>query len=450
MDAATQSLNTVLGGDDYVVVPKVPVFDEHDEYDDDGKIVRRFDRAALEKIAKECNRRARESGDLSPFGPGHTVSDAPEHLQPRTYGYAANFRVGTYGPKQKLGILCDFHCKREVTTPDGRKADGIEELKSYPRRSIELWLKDGFIDHIALLRRTPQRDLGLLDYAKGQSVTIPSTGNLFARPGRRSSLAAAVVRGKLCYSMESAMPLDQTPAMSDDDDRDLGPVDDDGEPIDENSPEHKMFVKHCDHYLKTKRPKVYAMDASAPSGSNTYMPGGDGDDDEDDMRGEDDLASPPKSEDEDVMKMAKQFEKAGPKVQAAQFARMVQTVQALQAERKAERKAFSKADAEAIVNGLINDGYILDEEEEVKAFAKLPVGEPRKKLEEKIRARYQKDICRVAPIARGDLLPTSRSGSAAAGKKPVSYSREQRDRAVEIAMNEKITYEAALEKVASK
>jgi hypothetical protein len=164
----------------YVLRPGVPVFDEHDDLDEHGQVLRRFDRPALEEIALRCNARERATGDLCPITLGHTIDGAPEHQQPPIVGFARNFRVGAFGPAQRNGILADFYLRR----------DRYSQAMDFPRRSVELWVKERFIDPIALLRRTPQRDLGLLTHGRNGRLILryamddfpPADGGEFRPP----------------------------------------------------------------------------------------------------------------------------------------------------------------------------------------------------------------------------------------------------------------------------
>lgn len=449
MDSATKSLKHIMEGGDYVKLPNVVVFDEHDEFDGEKKPVRKFDRAALEKIAKKCNERAKKTGDLSPFGPGHTITDAPEHLQPVTYGYAANYRVGSYGPENKLGLLVDFYVKKQVTRPDGKKADGLDEVKSYPRRSVELWLKDGFIDHIALLRRTPQRDLGLLEYAKDthETVTIPSTGNLFSRTGR--SLTAAVRHyqqgGKLCYSMESEQ-MDDVPAMRDDEDENGG--------FDPEGEDHKMFRQHADHYMKSRygdNLKKYEMSAASPSGGNTFVPGED-EDDEDGPSG--DPTMPPRDE-EEVKKMAKMFESGDDTVKAKMYARLLGRVAAMENERHNEKINDSLNDAKARVQRIVNDGYVVKTEPLVARFAKMPTHKERDEYEAEVRETSQKDPFAVPGRPPRGMVnvndPNEPQRLSKNGESVRLHRPGDRDKVVDYAMKHGIqSYEEACEKYYAK
>lgn len=422
MDTATQSLNHITKSGEYTVVPNVVVFDEHEEFDHEGTSVRKFDREKLQKIVDECNRRGK-NGDLSPFGPGHTISGAPEHLQPPTYGYAKDFRVGTFGPEKKLGILCSWYVKKQVKTPDGKTADGVEEVKSYPRRSIELWLKDGFIDHIALLRRTPQRDLGLLDFARGgEYVTIPTTDNLFSAPSRQHSLAAAVRGGKLCYAMEYAMPMDNVPAMSA------------GSPSGTNTfapgmgdddQDYSQFCKNADRYMKEHFGDNLAKYQVQPGMAD--LPG--------------DPTVPPKAGPDDVSKMAKMFATGDEKIKVAMFSRLLNEVASIKAGSKDQADRYSKEDASNRVALLAGQGIILDPVTEQKEFEDLPLGEARDKYQTKIATHYQRDLNFAgAPPMRGNMLDLH--GPNGRGPKK-SFGKEEAAKARDYAISKGIGYEAA-------
>lgn len=406
MDAATKSLDHILKSGEYSVVKDIPVFDEHDEHDADGKLLRKFDRKALQKIVDECNRRAKDTGDLSPHGPGHTINDAPEHLQPVTYGYATNYKIGEYGPKKKLGILADFYVKNKVTRPDGVEADGIAEFKSYPRRSVELWLRDGFIGHIALLRREPKRELGLVAFAKGQQVTIPSTGQIFTSAKKDTSYAAAVRGGKLCYAMEPDM--DQIPAMA------AGAPGPNGAAMGGDD-DYQKFCSMADKYMKEHfgdNLAKYQVQPTAPGG---------------DMPPNDPTLPPVAKPDDDVVKMSRQFATADPKVQVAMFQRMAQRLEAIEQSSKAQADLFSEEDAVSRVARCASAGCVMDLAAEKLEFMRRPLGKERDDYEKKVTTYHQKDAFAVGrPISGLDFVNTGngRNGN------PQRHSREQIDRAV--------------------
>lgn len=150
-DAATASLEKFKDPDLWVVRHGVPVFDVHDDYTPDKLAV----------IAENCNRRERVTGDPCPITVGH-VRDGAE---PPVVGFARNFAVGKFGPSQKDGILAEFwYLKDHYET--GHKA------KDYFRRSVELWPDEQFFDPIALINRTPRRDLGVLLHTRSHKKVL--------------------------------------------------------------------------------------------------------------------------------------------------------------------------------------------------------------------------------------------------------------------------------------
>jgi hypothetical protein len=159
IDTATESRRRFDRSDDWVIRDAVPVFAEHEKTvkaKDGTDDVVRFDRDALQEIAANCNRRESETGDACPLILGHIPNDAAEMDLGDIVGYARNFRVGRFGPAQKLGILATFYFLK----------DKYDAAMQHPRRSVELWTRDQIIDPIALLKRTPQLDLGLLTYQR--------------------------------------------------------------------------------------------------------------------------------------------------------------------------------------------------------------------------------------------------------------------------------------------
>ena len=144
---------------EFVHLPDVPVFAEHETVTRDGK-KRKFSRAELEAIAERCNRRIRETGDYAALTLGHTPSPEAQAKgveQPELVGFAGPFKIGRLPNQERFAILADFHVYR----------DDLARVKKHPRRSPELWLEDRyeemFLDPIALLgAEAPRLDMGLL------------------------------------------------------------------------------------------------------------------------------------------------------------------------------------------------------------------------------------------------------------------------------------------------
>ncbi len=150
--------------DQYVTLPNVPVFREHQTKAVDGRTLK-FGMQELQAVANRCNRRIAETGDYAAVVIGHTPDPADgEAPQPELVGYAGPFRLGTIGEGERKcwAILADFHTQR----------GDLAKVRKQRRRSPELCLEDGyeemFLDPIALLgAECPRLDLRLMTGAPG-------------------------------------------------------------------------------------------------------------------------------------------------------------------------------------------------------------------------------------------------------------------------------------------
>lgn len=165
------------------IVPNVPVFDEHDEEVEepeqgpDGKPVidpmtkkprmvkkiERFDRQSLETHARNCNNMV-ATGNPPGLTLGHTKDDAPEPSQPETVGYGRNFRV-VYSPTLGRDVIV----YDEYFDPE-KFID--KDVSTYPFRSCERWKGGQYFKPIALLKREPRRNLGIVTYHHRGTDTV--------------------------------------------------------------------------------------------------------------------------------------------------------------------------------------------------------------------------------------------------------------------------------------
>jgi hypothetical protein len=147
---------------DYFQMREVSIFDAH--HGSEEGIDVDFDKAKLQEIIDNCNRRISDTNDAVPIYDKHT-SDDQEEL-PDLLGYATDFALGKIGnDNPRDTIVCTLNIKKEKW----------DKAKSLPRRSIELW-KDMVIDPIVMSKderkaidcisllgnERPARDLGLL------------------------------------------------------------------------------------------------------------------------------------------------------------------------------------------------------------------------------------------------------------------------------------------------
>lgn len=158
----------------FIVKRDVPIFCEHV----DPKTGKKIGRAELERMAEVNNRRILEEGTPGSIVIGHTPGRKEEDIL--HVGYRKNHRVKRFGPKQKLGLVCDFYYKPDL----------YHKAKQYPHRSVELWTKDLYIDPVSILARAPRLDLGLLlpDEGPMEQMLVASDGcqmTMYSRGGER-------------------------------------------------------------------------------------------------------------------------------------------------------------------------------------------------------------------------------------------------------------------------
>jgi hypothetical protein len=199
------SIYPPLDPDKFEIIHDVAIFDEHEdtepERDETGHIKRdaegnatgvrriKYNRAVLEAICENQNRRIRDTGDYTAICVGHTPT--PEERRNGTkpqpaIGMAGPYYVAELGKENPRP--CIFARNWAIYKEDADVA------KSHPRRSVELWaepdLKDRFFDPISVLgSEMPRRDLGLV-YSRANprtpvvrySAVFPSGGNTFV-PG---------------------------------------------------------------------------------------------------------------------------------------------------------------------------------------------------------------------------------------------------------------------------
>lgn len=133
--------------EEWIILENEAVFKVHGDYTIED----------LEEIVENNNRRIRDTGDLVPITLGHTREGADEEDQPLIVGLAEDFYVGTLGKETpQPAIFCRMKFYKDLF-------EKHDIGRQYTRRSCELWIKDKYLDPIAVLgATTPFLDLGLL------------------------------------------------------------------------------------------------------------------------------------------------------------------------------------------------------------------------------------------------------------------------------------------------
>lgn len=307
------------------------VFDEHDEHDREGKLARRFDRTSLEEIARRCNERDRR-GALCPLTIGHTRDGAPESEQPPIVGYARNFRVSYSADQGRHFLLADFWIHK----------DHYDLASQYKRVSVELWPKDRILDPIALLRRTPQRDLPQWTYAMhGKHQVIR-----YAMEERDDEQDPTLP--------PAAEHDEQGPPPAEGDSSDGGPPPGDepapaANPDDPTDEDHRMVDRFARtlRYMCDGHAKKYASATQGPPafpGNTNAVPG---------------AVPPPKLEDKDTLKMQK----------AISDSQLERRLKAMEQEVRQLRYEKAHAEARALASQLYYEGKEVDVAAEAKRMA---------------------------------------------------------------------------------
>jgi hypothetical protein len=159
----------------YVKVDRVPIIDtlERTYFKNDPKtgkqikIYESIDKTQLKTILDNSRQRAAK-GNYGLATIGHTDDDGNEISQPPKVGYMANYQLGEHDGRPT--ILADIYIDKRKC--ENLKLDHFNNpltpddiLDEFPRRSAEIIAiskPNGYIDSVALLKRTPERDLGLV------------------------------------------------------------------------------------------------------------------------------------------------------------------------------------------------------------------------------------------------------------------------------------------------
>lgn len=458
----------------WIVKRHIPVFKEHTEYEldeespDYGKVIDQFGPAELREIVDNCNKRYRQTGDACPLTLGHTRKGRPESEQPEIVGYAINFKLEP-GADGKQWIFCDFFFYPHLDV-DGE--GGL--LEQYPRRSVELFPKENVFDPIALLRRTPELDLGLtLDYAKRSE---PKQYAKLARQHLQRYVAKPRLIGTRVIRFQMAdTPLIGGEVMDPELDPNAAPAAPaappapppeqfDALPPDPNDPsldpegelpeEHQYTAdRYWKHFMrKYAKLKKFCMEegdggedpekfeAAAPGSSNVAVPGMPGDPPPAQFAKRGQSRVPATGRDDgNSIHYAKRLDAAEKRLAAAER------------ELAAERVAKKLAQGEHFVTRLEGEGFNFKSRRDhwVKQFAKAADAE-RCEFVQEIRDNWQRD---GAPT--GDFIPTAQDSDPEAvlafnkRGQAKQFGKAERARAIEMVEQSggKLSYEQAVEAV---
>jgi len=183
----------------WVTVPSVPLLDEHEMTNEAGKPVATVDRAALEEIARNNNKRVYDTGDPATLILGHT-SDDPRAEEKPAKGFVVNYQVKPFKRDETGRVIYAIHGDYKV------RPQNKHLLEEYPRRSVELWWNKKELDPIAMLGgSSPERDLGVvIRYGRINHVSLdhtPKNGTRHSATSTDESVVRFTTRGR--HTIES-------------------------------------------------------------------------------------------------------------------------------------------------------------------------------------------------------------------------------------------------------
>lgn len=295
----------------FVIVRDVALLDEHYRtVERDGRRVREYiDSDQLQVICDNTARRC-DDGEYPLIVLGHLKYNRDDHYfdeadQPPRVGYVSNPRMGL-DRRDRIVILADLHIDR------GDYDKGV--LDQNPRRSVEMFGKDGpagYIDAVALLKRSPERDLGLVTYARdGATVEqyicrdcLDELGETNVGPMRPAGGSAMIEQEDLAMIVEAIVPgivkgvmsemRDYFDSMGEEEEpmpgegevpedayedvpAEMGPggdMDGDGVPNAEDAaPMDASMAAEAGGGGEEEEAEQYEAGAGIPSGTNTYVP----------------------------------------------------------------------------------------------------------------------------------------------------------------------------------
>ncbi len=185
----------------FVRIKRVPIIDVNTrKYRKGNDVVEEvLDEEQLHRICSNSQGRA-DKGEYGLVFLGHTTDDGPEVDQPPVTGYLNNFQVGEHNHRPT--ILADIFMYRDA------KPDQI--LRQFPRRSAEIiGLEDhnGYIDALSLIKRAPERDLGLITHYAMDPNRSRESGSLVRYKSNKRVYRSSCPPGRFCDEGDSHMPV---------------------------------------------------------------------------------------------------------------------------------------------------------------------------------------------------------------------------------------------------
>jgi hypothetical protein len=359
----------------------VPILDVHE-----SPLKGRVDEALLHLLAANTNERIAH-GNYPLLLLGHTDDDAAETDQPLPVGLVGRLVVGEYDGRPCL--LADLYYSREH----------YEHAKTFPHRSVERVKSDAcpeknVIENVSLLRRPPERHLGLVSDARDFARVEPGDVQLIRYARHFPELGGDEVSNPHPNpsTTQKGFDMPMTPEQEQElesfirkvFDKIVAELDDAGanensKASEANGPFDDDSAADTDHY-----------DAAMPSGTNTFVPGPAC------KKQNGELDRMALAHDPDAVLVRYQTEL---REQRNKVATLEQKVQELMDDRDTIMIRYQRSEAEKILQGLLDEGIVFDFDKELRRYLALPE-EEREEHVEAIRVNYRR-----SPVGQG-MIPT--------------------------------------------
>lgn len=130
----------------------IPIFEPHQRLDKDGAVLFEVTEADLPEIASAIRAMRDSQGVVPVITEGHRSPGLAEKDMPAELGFIPEVRVGTYGPDKRPAVLGDHYFRK----------DRWDRAREYRFRSAEYYPRSKRISGVALLKRDPMLNMGMV------------------------------------------------------------------------------------------------------------------------------------------------------------------------------------------------------------------------------------------------------------------------------------------------
>jgi hypothetical protein len=349
-----------------------------------------IDPEKIKAVVETQQKLERGTGGIPRITPGHTLKDpkTPEGKQPPPWGWSKSWRFSQFNGKPTIFGTLYFS---KALTPDDSTGERkyvvpADDARTYPYRSPEYYDGEGEITGVALLRRDPQLDLGVLTYSRENNLGVllhESNGVTYFAKGDVMAEESKEVKKeeKVADSMNPANPPQAAAPSPEDSEKFMACM------------KHHMPHLHALHEHMARGGHITQFGMSPMTPANAAVPAPE-------------VPPPPHMPEAHHMAAVKEAVRMAREEDNLRFSR-------LEAQLAEERKLRTDAEgvakrnkAEQVATQLQAEGFQFDRAEEVEHFAKIEEStwDARKTY---IRKNFRQDLTRMPHVP---VAPTQQDG----------------------------------------